>query len=107
VLAGNRAARVPQHAQPVQLAGRLHDAGQHQLAEHLVASQGLLEPEHPAGMDKGIHQMPHPRRRDGQRATPPARGMAAAKSRPRSNSAHALGPAHPGTAVCGRGPADG
>jgi hypothetical protein len=72
-----------QHAQTVQLAGRLDDARQHQLAEHLVPAQGLLEPEHPVGMDQGIHQMPHPRRRDRQRATPPARGMAAAKSRSR------------------------
>ena len=40
-----------QHAQTVQLAGRLDDAGQHQLAEHLVPAHGLLEPEHPVGMD--------------------------------------------------------
>jgi hypothetical protein len=63
-----------QHAQTVQLAGRLDDAGQHQLAGHLVPAHGLLEPGHPVGMDQGTRQMPHPRRRDRQRATPPARG---------------------------------
>jgi hypothetical protein len=61
-----------QHAQTVQLAGRLDDAGQHQLTEHLVPAHGLLEPEHPVGMDQDIHQMPHPRPRDWQRAAPPA-----------------------------------
>jgi hypothetical protein len=76
-----------QYAQIVQLAGRLDDAGQHQLAGHLVPAHGLLEPDHPVGMDQRIRQMPHPRRRDRQRATPPSTGMAAAKSRPRSNSA--------------------
>ena len=71
-----------QHAQTVQLAGRLDDTGQHQLAEHLVPAHGLLEPEHPAGMDQGTRQMSHPRRRDRQRATRPARGMAAASPDP-------------------------
>jgi hypothetical protein len=57
--------------QTVQLAGRLDDAGQHQLTEHLVPTHSLLEPEHLVGRDQGIHQMPHPRRRGRQRAIPP------------------------------------
>jgi hypothetical protein len=53
----------------IQLAGRLDDAGQHQLPEHLVAVRGPPEPEHLVGQRQGIAQMAHPRRHDRQRPT--------------------------------------
>ena len=64
-----RNARFLQHPQAVQLAGRLDDPGQHQLGEHLVATGGVLEPQHPVAVSESAQQVAHPRRGDRQRAT--------------------------------------
>jgi hypothetical protein len=63
-----------QHPQAVQLAGRLDDPCQHQLAEHLIARGGPAEAEHVIAAAQGIQQVLHPRGRDRQRPAraPPA-----------------------------------
>jgi len=43
-----------QHAGAAGLAARLDDPGDHQLAEHLVAVGGVLEPQDPVGVLQGV-----------------------------------------------------
>ena len=62
-----RHARFLQHPRAVQLADRLDDPGQHQLAEHLVPARGPVEAQHPPGVLQRVQQAAHPRRGDRQR----------------------------------------
>ena len=56
-----------QHPRAVQLADRLDDPRQHQLAEHLVPARGPVEAQHPVGVLQRVQQAAHPRRGDRQR----------------------------------------
>jgi len=72
---GIRRRRYPgllQHPQRVQLADRLDDPREHQLAEHLVPACGPSEAQHVIGAAQGVQQVPHPRGRDRQQAAPAA-----------------------------------
>ena len=65
--------------QAVQLARRLNDPGQHQMAEHLVPARGVLEPQHPVSVLQGVQQVSPPEEVIG--SGPPRAG-----SRPRPSS---------------------
>jgi len=67
-IGGRGGAGLFQHAGAVQLAGRLDDPRQHQVAEHLVPARRLLQPQNGIAAGQGIPQMPHPRGRDRLRA---------------------------------------
>jgi hypothetical protein len=64
--------------QRVQLADRLDDPRQHQLAEHLVSARGAPEPQHVIAAAQGIQRVAHPRGHNRQR---PAIATAAAETR--------------------------
>ena len=56
-----------QRPQRVQLAGRLDDPREHQVAEDLVPAGGPPEPQHVIAAGQGIQQVTHLRGRDRQR----------------------------------------
>jgi hypothetical protein len=59
--------------QAVELAHRLDDLGQHQMAEHVVPGCRVLQSQHPVSVLQGVQQVPYPGRSDRQR--PAARGL--------------------------------
>jgi len=70
-------ARLGQHPQRIELAGRLDDPRQHQRLEHLITVGRRIEPEHLIPAGQRVPQVPHPRRRDRQRATTISTGVQA------------------------------
>jgi hypothetical protein len=71
-----------QRPQAVQLAGRLDDPRQRQLAEHLAPARRSVEPQLVVTMRQGGPRAPHPPRRDRQRAVTraPPGGLGALKA---------------------------
>jgi hypothetical protein len=59
-----------QYPQAVQLANRLNDPRQHQIAEHLIPASSPAKAQHPVRSLERINQVPHPRGRDRQRPAP-------------------------------------
>ena len=70
---GRADAGLVQHAQRVELAGRLDDPREHQRGEHLVPAGGDVQTQRGETAGQGIGQVPHPGRGDRQRRSRPDR----------------------------------
>ena len=74
-------AGLAEHPQRIDLAGRLDDAGGHQIAEHLITIGGGVEAQDPVGPTQRLPQVLRTRRHDLQRRTLADPGRSSPRSR--------------------------